>query len=350
MLPVVVFSIPVRSDNSIPGRIALACRLELPRNDLMSLESDLVVDRLRLKRHLTIWRVLAVVAFVLALLAAGGSRFHGGAGPHLARLRVDGIITNEPDRLALIDAARKDPMVKGMILSIDSPGGTVAGGEALHDAIDRFSAAKPVVTVMDGVAASAGYMIAVPSARIFAANSTLTGSIGVLMQSPDVSGLLGKLGVNVDELVSGPLKGQPSVVKPLSPEGRAMLQGVVMDLYGQFVAMVASGRHMDVARVRELADGRPYTGHQAIGLGLVDQIGTEQDARAWLLQNRHIPLDMRISDLKQRPKGPWWRRQVGAVLEGVAFTALDQLVAAPSAKTLIPQGLVLDEPMALWQP
>ena len=163
-------------------------------------------------------------------------------------------------------------------------------------------------------------------------------------------GLLGKLGVNVDELVSGPLKGQPSVVKPLSPEGRAMLQGVVMDLYGQFVAMVASGRHMDVARVRELADGRPYTGHQAIGLGLVDQIGTEQDARAWLLQNRHIPLDMRISDLKQRPKGPWWRRQVGAVLEGVAFTALDQLVAAPSAKTLIPQGLVLDEPMALWQP
>ena len=316
----------------------------------MSLEADLVVDRLRLKRRLVFWRVLAVAGFVVALLALGGLRFHAAVGPHLARLKVDGIITDDAERLALIDAARKDPMVKGMILSIDSPGGSVAGGEALHDAIVRFSTRKPVVAVMGGVAASAGYMIAVPAARIFASNSTLTGSIGVLLQSPDVSGLLDKLGVNVDELVSGPLKGQPSVVKPLSPAGREMLQGVVADLYGQFVDMVVSGRHMDVARVRALADGRPYTGHQAIGLGLIDQIGTEQDARAWLAQAKQIPIEMAARDLKPAPKGPWWRRQVGAVLEDVALTALDRLVDIPSAKTLIRQGLVLDEPLALWQP
>lgn len=316
----------------------------------MSLEADLVVDRLRLKRRLAFWRILAVAGFVVALLALGGLRFHAGIGPHLARLKVDGIITDDQERLALIDTARKDPMVKGMILSIDSPGGSVAGGEALHDAIVRFSARKPVVAVMGGVAASAGYMIAVPAARIFASNSTLTGSIGVLLQSPDVSGLLDKLGVNVDELVSGPLKGQPSVVKPLSPAGREMLQGVVADLYGQFVDMVVSGRHMDAARVRALADGRPYTGHQAIGLGLIDQIGTEQDARAWLAQAKQIPIEMAARDLKPPQKGPWWRRQVGAVLEDVALTALDRLVESPSAKTLIRQGLVLDEPLALWQP
>ncbi len=316
----------------------------------MSLESDLVVDRLRLKRRLALWRTLAVVGFVLALLLAGGARFHPAPGPHLARLKVDGIITDDPERLALIDAARKDPRVLGMILSIDSPGGSVAGGESLHDAIDRFAARKPVVAVMGGVAASAGYMIAVPAARIFASNATLTGSIGVLLQSPDVSGLLGKLGVSVDELVSGPLKGQPSVVKPLSPDGRAMLQGVVMDLYGQFVDMVASGRHMDAARVRGLADGRPYTGRQAIGLGLVDQIGTEQDARLWLAQAKHIAVDTEARELKPAEHGPWWRRQMGAVLEDVTTTALNRLIAGSSLKTLIPQGLVLDGPLALWQP
>lgn len=317
----------------------------------MSLESDLVVDRLRLKRRLAFWRVLAVVGFVLALLIAGGVRFGGAAGgPHLARLKVDGIITDDQERLALIDRARKDPLVKGMILSIDSPGGSVAGGSALHDAIVRFAVRKPVVVVMRGVAASAGYMIAVPAARIFASNATLTGSIGVILQSPDVSGLLGKVGVGVDELVSGPLKGQPSVVKPLSPEGRAMLQGVVMDLYGQFVDMVAAGRHMDVERVRSLADGRPYTGHQAIGLGLIDQIGTEQDARDWLAKAKNIPTTMAARDLKLPPKGNWLQRQTGAVLENVAFAALDRLIAAPSAKTLLSQGLELDEPLALWQP
>lgn len=316
----------------------------------MSLESDLVVDRLLLKRRLAVWRVLAVIGFVLALLAAGGARLHGAGGPHLARLKVDGIITNDQERLALVEAARTDPQVLGMILAIDSPGGSVAGGEALHDAIARFAAQKPVVAVMGGVAASAGYMIAVPSARIFASNATLTGSIGVLLQSPDVSGLLGKVGVNVDELVSGPLKGQPSVVKPLSPDGRVMLQGVVMDLYGQFVDMVASGRHMDSARVRSLADGRPYTGHQAIGLGLVDQIGTEQDARAWLAQARRIPTAVATRDLKPAEAGSWWRQRIGAVLERVGLAALNQVFSGVSAKTLIPQGLVLDGPLALWQP
>ena len=316
----------------------------------MSLESDLVLDRLRLKRRLAVWRVLAVLGFVLALLAAGGVGLRGAGGPHLAKLKVDGIITDDPARVASIDAARRDPLVRGLILSIDSPGGSVAGGETLHDAIVRFAQAKPVVAVMGGVAASAGYMIAVPAARIFASNATLTGSIGVILESPDVSGLLGKVGVNVDELVSGPLKGQPSVVKPLSTEGRAMLQGVVMDLFGQFVDMVASGRHMDVARVRGLADGRPYTGRQAIGLGLIDQIGDEQDARAWLAKARQIPIGMAARELKPAGQGPWWRRQAGAVLEGAAWRALGGAVNGLSAKTLIPQGLVLDEPMALWQP
>ena len=323
----------------------------------MSLEADLVLDRLRLKRRLTLWRALAVLGFVLALLATAGLRRHQAgflAGPHLARLRVEGIITDDRDRLDLIDAAEKDDSVRGMILAIDSPGGSVAGGESLHDAIARFAAKKPVVVTMGGVAASAGYMIAVPAARIFASNATLTGSIGVILQSPDVSGLLGKLGIGVDELVSGPLKGQPSVVKPLSPEGRAMLQGVVADLYGQFVDIVAAGRHMSPDRVRALADGRPYTGHQAIGLGLIDQIGTERDARDWLARTRHIAANLPVEPLRRPQSGRWSAlHPLGlAYLVGQAAMdgALDTLPGRSAGKTVMMQGLALDGAVSLWQP
>ena len=323
----------------------------------MSLEADLVVDRLRLKRRLTLWRALAVLGFVLALLASVGLRRHEAgflSGPHLARLRVEGIITEDRDRLDLIDAAARDDSVKGMILAIDSPGGSVSGGESLHDAIARFAAKKPVVVTMGGVAASAGYMIAVPAARIFASNATLTGSIGVILQSPDLSGLLGKLGIGVDELVSGPLKGQPSVVKPLSPEGREMLQGVVADLFGQFVDIVAAGRHMDPARVRALADGRPYTGHPAVGLGLIDQIGTERDARDWLARTRHVAASLPVEPLRRAPSGSWpvlhplgLARALG---QAAASGALDALSGGLASKTVLGQGLALDGAVSLWQP
>lgn len=323
----------------------------------MTLEADLVVDRLRLKRRLIVWRALAVLGLVLALLASSLDRHHGhllGVGPHLARLRIDGLITENRDRLDLIDQATKDATVKGLILAIDSPGGSVSGGESLHDAIARFAAKKPVVVTMGGVAASAGYMIAAPATRIFASNATLTGSIGVILQSPDVSGLLGKLGIGVDELVSGPLKGQPSIVKPLSSEGRAMLQGVVMDLYEQFVDMVAVGRHMDPAKVRGLADGRPYTGHQALGLGLIDQIGDERDARQWLASNRQLSLDLPIETLNRKAKQGWFRTRFSGVLNGMAVAVTHDAIIAlmndPTSKALVPQGLALDGAISLWQP
>ena len=323
----------------------------------MSLEADLVVDRLRLKRRLVFWRALAVAAFVLALLATAGLRSRPGAlvaGPHLARLRVEGIISEDRDRLDMIDDARKSASVKALIVDIDSPGGSVSGGESLHDEIVRFAAKKPVVVVMGGVAASAGYMIAVPATRIFASNATLTGSIGVILQSPDISGLLGKVGIGVDELVSGPLKGQPSVVKPLSPEGRTMLQGLVADLYGQFVDMVAAGRHMDRTRVLSLADGRPYTGHQAIGLGLIDQIGDERDARNWLAAHDHLAADLPVETLRRKPTGGWLRTQLQGAVTGfgtaVGRAAILALLGNPGAKTVLPQGLALDGAISLWQP
>ena len=223
-----------------------------------------------------------------------------------------------------------------MLLHLDTPGGEVAGGEGIHDAVLRLAARKPVVTVMDGTAASAGYMIAVAAPHIVARESTITGSIGVIMENVNFGGLLDKLGISADPLVSGPLKGQPSFDKPLSPQGRAVLQAMVGDLYDQFVDIVAAGRHMDQAKVRGLADGRAYTGRQARALGLVDEIGGDQEARAWLEHTNRIPRGLPILEPDRRP---WTARITSDTTD-----TLSQIVLSAA------QGLRIDGAWALWQP
>jgi protease-4 len=303
----------------------------------MSLETDLLLDRRRLKRRLVFWRVFAVLAVVVAALVG----LHGAGltpvGAHIARVSVNGLITEDRKTTDAIDALATDSQVKAVILSIDSPGGSVSGGETLHDAIVRVAAKKPVVVTMGGLAASAGYMIAVPAERIFAREATLTGSIGVLLETGEVSGLLEKIGLNAEVVRSGPLKDEPSLVRPLSPAGREVLQGLVNDMYDQFVAMVASGRHMDAAKVRELGDGRAYTGRQALALGLVDAIGGEREAKDWLTTAKGVPAGLPVEDLSDGGfASHGLTGELGTMFQDVW-------------KMLISQSLRLDGGWAVWQ-
>lgn len=315
----------------------------------MSFDADLLSDRRRLKRRLLFWRVLAVLAVCAALAAFLPTRslplgslplgsLPGRVTPHVARLSVSGIITEDRHLTRAVRALGDQAEVKALEVVIDSPGGSVAGGEALHDAIVAVARKKPVVVVMGGVAASAGYMIAVPATRIFCSPATLTGSIGVLLETGEASGLLEKLGISAETLVSGPLKDQPSFTKPLSSEGRAVLQSLVMDLYDQFVGMVAEGRHMDPARVRQLADGRAYTGRQALPLGLVDELGGETEARAWLATKRGVAENLPVVDLETR-----------SLAERLLSSRLGPGLEL-SLKTLFSQSVTLDGAWALWQP
>jgi protease-4 len=303
----------------------------------MSLETDLLLDRRRLKRRLVVWRTLAVLALVGAALVVW--RDDGGAlaGARVARLTVSGIITENRALDQQVADLADDKRVKALIVEIDSPGGSVAGGEALHGAIARVAAKKPVVAVMDGIAASAGYMIAMPAARIFARSSTITGSIGVLLPTGEASGLLKMLGITVDDIVSGPLKDQPSFTKPMTPDGRAVLQALVMDMYDQFVEMVAAGRHMDPAKVRELGDGRAYTGRQALKLGLVDAIGGQQQARAWLAETHGVSAKLPVDDVT-----------TGGLMARMFAGSLSPLFVG-AWKSVLSQGLMLDGAWALWQ-
>ena len=278
--------------------------------------------------------VLAVIAAVLIGLRGEGIV---GAGAHVTRVRIDGLIADEDTLSEQVRDLATKRAVKAVIITIDSPGGGVAAGAELHEAIAAVAARKPVVAVMGGIAASAGYMIATPAARIFARDGTLTGSIGVYIETPEISGLLDKLGISTEVIKSGPLKDQPSLTEKLTPAGRQMLQGLVESYYDQFVAMVATGRHMAPDKVRTLADGRPYTGQQALKLGLVDQIGGEHAARLWLASNRGVSDKLPTEDLGQ---------------PDLARRALSSSLAAAAGliwKSLFSQGVILDEIWSLWQ-
>lgn len=302
----------------------------------MSLQTDLLLDRRRLKRRLVFWRVFSVAALVcaaLVLLKASPLQF---GGPHIARVLVNGLITENAKLTEAIDLLADDKSVKAVIVKINSPGGSVSGGETLHSAIARVAAKKPVVAVMDGMAASAGYMIATPAERIFAHELTITGSIGVLLEAPEFSGLLGKLGVDAQVIRSGPLKDEPSLVRPLSPAGRDVAQGLVNDMYDQFVAMVASGRKLPVDKVRQLGDGRPYTGRQALALGLIDAIGGEREARAWLAQEKSIPESTRVEDVNADS-------YASKAISGQAASLVIDIW-----KTVLSQSVSLDGAWAVW--
>ena len=303
----------------------------------MSLDTDLLLDRRRLKRRLSLWRAIAVLAVIgaLASIADIASPTGLGAGrDHVARLTVQGLITDDRRVVEALDRAAREGNVRGLIIAIDSGGGTVAGGEALHNAIARFADRKPVIAVMSGTAASAAYMAALPAHRILARESTLTGSIGVLLQTFNISELMERLGVRQQVLASGTLKGQPNLFQPLTEEARAALAGVIADLHGQFVRMVAAGRRMEEARVRELATGRVFTGREAVTLGLIDAIGAEREARAWLAAERAIPAETPVRDL-----------DIGSAAERLLSRTLGTLI-----KSLISDWLGVDAPLALWQP
>ncbi|WP_270938811.1 signal peptide peptidase SppA [Falsiroseomonas oryzae] len=304
----------------------------------MPLDADLLLDRRRLKRRLSLWRGMAVLVgaalvFALVALREDPTGLLPSSG-HVARLSVSGFIGDDRKLNETLERTRRDSRVKAVIVAIDSPGGSVSGGEALHAALSRIAEAKPVVAVMGGTAASAGYMAALPAARIFAREATVTGSIGVILQSVDASELLGRLGVQVDTLPSGPFKDQPNPFRPLTAEGREQLMRVVRDLHDQFVAKVAAGRNLPPDRARDLADGRVFTGREALGLGLVDAIGGEPEARAWLAQERAIPAGLPVRDIQTRGLA---ERTIGSALSAV----LGDLVA---------EWLVVDRFRAVWQP
>jgi protease-4 len=303
----------------------------------MPLEADQAVDRRRLKRRLSIWRAAAVIALA-ALAIVVVNRTKTGLSlverPHVERLTVDGVISEDPDRSAALKEVEKNDRVKALVVAINSPGGTVVGSEELFRQLRTIAAKKPVVAVMGTLAASGGYMTALGADHIVARDGTITGSIGVIMQTADVTGLLKKLGIEPEAIKSAPLKAVPSPFETLSDEGREATRAVVLDMYDMFVTMVADRRGLDADVAKKLADGRVYTGRQALALKLVDEIGGEDEARAWLESSKGVPVTLPISDVRIEKENK----------------DLLGLVGGSIGKALFSERLTLDGLLVLWHP
>src|SRR6201995_5313362 len=251
----------------------------------MSLDSDVIVDRRRIRRKLTFWRVAAALIAIGAIVAVATVVSPGKGGltsaGSIARVSIEGLIRSDRERVEALERLEKS-QAAAVIVHINSPGGTTAGSEQLYDALVRLKAKKPLVVVVEGLAASGGYIAAIASDRIIAQQSSLVGSIGVLFQFPNFAELLKTVGVKVEEVKSSPLKAAPNGFEPTSPEARAAIEAIVKDSYAWFRAMVQDRRKLDGTALDKVADGRVFTGRQAVDLKLIDQIGDEQTAIDWL--------------------------------------------------------------------
>ena len=299
-----------------------------------------IVAAARLERSRRRWRVVALIAVILAILAGAG-RFameKGIGGDQIARIEITGTIATDPERTALFKKLGEDPKVKAVILAINSPGGTTAGGEELYESLSLLRSKKPVVAVISEFGASAAYMTAIAADRIYARRLSIVGSIGVLFQTFNAGKLLDTIGVGMDKIASGPLKAEPDIDKPMSPEVRASLTALVTDSFNWFVDIVAERRKLDRPATLALADGRILTGRMALDARLIDAIGGESEAIAWLESDKKIAADLPVITRFPPPNQGWGG--VGKFLGSEAKAALG----------LDPNGpIALDGLVSLWQ-
>jgi protease-4 len=318
----------------------------------MSLDSDVIVDRRRIRRKLTFWRVAAAMIAIAAIAGVGmlvspGTRGSLAASGSIARVTIEGLIRSDQDRVEALERLA-DSTAPAVIVHINSPGGTTAGSEQLYDALTRLKAKKPLVVVVEGLAASGGYITAIAADHIIAQQTSLVGSIGVLFQFPNFTDLLKTVGVKVEEVKSSPLKAAPNGFEPTSPEARAALDALVKDSYAWFRGLVKERRGMDDELLDKVADGRVFTGHQAVDLKLIDQLGDERTAVAWLVAQKGVKADLPVRDYKLTP-----RFGDLTFLRTAASITLDALGFGGVARQFEQAGvdrLGLDGMLALWQP
>lgn len=320
----------------------------------MSLDADAIVDRRRMRRKLTFWRVGAVLVALIAVVGTAivfvpGSRVSGSQN-YIARIKIQGLIRNNQERVEALDRLARS-RARAVIVHIDSPGGTTAGSEQLYGALRELQAKKPMVVVVDGIAASGAYIAALSAEHIVAQDTSLVGSIGVLFQYPNFTDVLKTVGISVESIRSTPLKAAPSGFEPTSAEARAAIEGIVLDTYAWFKGLVKERRQMDDATLTKVSDGRVFTGRQAIPLKLIDGIGNEKTALAWLEQVKKVPADTPVRDYSLQPRfselsfihlAAWTFDAVGL---SVVSRRLEEWGAAGAIERLNLDGL-----LALWHP
>ncbi len=264
----------------------------------MNIIPDLLFERENLKAQLKRWKWLFFIAIIIFIIVIGRSSLSTNHQDLVARIRLDGVIEYSPELIDKLKKLGEDPKIKAVILHINSPGSTAFAGEELYITLKQITKNKPVVSVLETVAASGGYMAALGTSYILARNMTITGSIGVLWQSFEVVEMANKLGIKFVELKSSPLKSSPNPMEIMTPEAKAVAMETIDDSYQVFLKMLMEGRKMNKTQATKLADGRIYTGTRAKELNLIDAIGGEDEALIWLEQEKKVSAKARVIDVE----------------------------------------------------
>ncbi len=312
------------------------------------MDQSAIADRRQLRRKLTFWRVAAILVALAAVFAAVAWRWPGGeAGDHIARVKITGIIQDDAELLERLDRIARNDRAKALVVTIASPGGTTYGGEVIFKALRKVAEKKPVISDVRTLAASAGYMIATAGDTIIAGESSITGSIGVLFQYPQMKELMDKIGVSLEEIKSAPLKAEPSPFHPASEDAKAMIRSMVMDSYDWFVDLVAERRKLPRAEVLRLADGSIFTGRQALANKLVDTLGGPEAIRAYL-DGRKVKADLPVVDYEAAGRSgfPFLGSSVREFARSVLGLPVD---LQPTIEKLTGEKLFLDGLVSVWQ-
>lgn len=276
----------------------------------MNLSPDYLIERKRNKRQLAKWKIFSLFLIIFILIIFVGKNYSSeiGVSPtplqvndYIGRIKISDIIADDLDVIENLEKIADNKKVKALIIHVNSPGGSVVGSEMLYNSIIKVSKNIPTVIVMGSVAASGGYMIALAGDYIIAHNGTITGSIGVLMQSAEVTELADTIGVKFTNFKSGELKANPSFTEKLTPEAYQATMDSIYEVYDYFVELVAARRKLDIEYVKKLADGRIYSGRQALDLKLIDAIGNEDTAKNWLEKEKGIAGNLLVKDIRLKP-------------------------------------------------
>ncbi|ACP53546.1 MAG: signal peptide peptidase SppA [Rickettsia africae] len=274
----------------------------------MSITPDYLIERRQIKSRLLIWKLTAIILIAIVFLLVGKDFAPKEVLPinsnedYIASVLIDEIILEDEKRDKKLKKIIDDSHIKALIVNVNSPGGTVVGAEKIYNILRKISAKKPVVIVMGTMAASGGYLISLGGDYIISHNGTITGSIGVILQTAEVTELAQKLGIKFNNFKSGELKAVPNPTEKLTEAVRIAIMDNIEDTYNFFLELVSERRNLPIEEVKKLADGRVYSGRQALKLKLVDAIGSEDTALKWLQEVQKINVNLLVKDYQLKPK------------------------------------------------